>query len=175
MVIEMDDKLYQVVSAEHYKPGKGSAFMRTRIKNLDNSSIVDHRFRTDEKIKRAILDERKATYSYKDGDNFVFMDNQTYEQIYLNEEDLGDAINYLVENEELTITFYEDKPISVKPPIFVELEVIKAKPGIKGDTQSGGSKPVTVETGLVLNVPLFIEKGEKIKIDTRTGEYVERA
>jgi elongation factor P len=174
MVFEMNGKLYQVVEARHYKPGKGSAFMRTRIKDMDTSSIIDHKFRTDEKINRVILDQRPATYLYKDGEKFVFMDNETYEQIYLNESDIGENINFLLENQTIEITFYEEKPISIEMPIFVELEVVEAKPGVKGDTQSGGSKPITVETGYKLRVPLFIDKGDRIKIDTRTGEYVER-
>jgi len=174
MVIELDGRLYQVVSAEHFKPGKGIAFMRTRIKDIETSSITDYRFRTGEKVNRIKLDDKKSTYLYKDGDNYIFMDNETYEHVYLKGDDLGETINFLVENESVTITFYEGNPISIDTPIFVELEVIEAKPGVKGDTASGGSKPVKVITGYTLSVPLFIEQGDVIKIDTRTGKYVER-
>jgi elongation factor P len=174
MAIEMEGNLYQVVVAEHYKPGKGPAFVRSKLRNMDSGSIIDYKFRTDEKIERAILDERKANYLYRDSDHYVFMDNQTYEQVSFSAEQLGEVLDYLVENMEVTLTYHQERPISVEPPITVDMRVTQAEPGVKGDTASGGSKPVTVETGAVIQVPLFIEEGDLIRIDTRSHSYIER-
>ncbi len=174
MTIEMDGELYQIVSAEHYKPGKGPAFVRAKIRNLDSGAIVNHKFRTDEKVKRAMLEERKATFLYRDGERYIFMDSESYEQFPFSAESLSGVLDYLVENMELTLTYSQGKPISVEPPVTVEMKVTRADPGFKGDTATGATKPVTVESGAIIQVPLFIEEGNIIKIDTRSGEYIER-
>ncbi|MFW6113742.1 MAG: elongation factor P [Actinomycetota bacterium] len=174
MTIDLDGTLYDIVYFQHVKPGKGGAFVRTKLKNLRTGQVMDKTFRAGEKFELAVLDERKMQFLYREGDSFVFMDTDTYEQMAVPEEVMGESASLLKEGMIADITLYQGDPVGVEPPVFVELEVTETMPGVKGDTASGGSKPATLETGLVVNVPLFIEKGNLVKVDSRTGEYVER-
>jgi elongation factor P len=174
ITFEIDNELCVVVSYQHVKPGKGSPFVRVKIKNLNTGNIIEKTFRPEEKFKKAFLERKNMQYSYKEGDNFVFMDLQTYEQFYLSSEDAGDAGNYLKENLEITVVFYKDKPVSVELPTFVELAVVETEPGIRGETATSALKSAVLETGYKLNVPLFVNVGDVLRIDTRTGEYLER-
>jgi len=171
--IELGNEPYVIVDFQHVKPGKGGAFVRTKLKNLLNGRVVDKTFRSGEKVGKPDMEEKEMQFLYKD-DEYHFMDNSSYEQIALSGEVIGDSRNFLQENTNVTILFYQNRPINLELPIFVELEVVEAEPGVKGDTASGASKPVTVETGAKIQVPLFIEEGDRLKIDTRTGEYIER-
>lgn len=172
--IEIEEKPYAIIEFQHVKPGKGGAFVRTKLKNMLNGRVIDRTFRSGEKVGKPDLRERQMQYLYKEGDNYCFMDNETYEQIYLSEEQIGEGRFFLVENETVNISFLEESPIDVELPIFVELTVSDTAPGIKGDTATKATKPATLETGAVLSVPIFINVGDKIKVDTRTGAYVER-
>jgi len=172
--IELNGEPFLMVDFQHVKPGKGGAFVRTRLKSLLTGNVIDKTFRSGEKVETPDLEERAMQYLYPDGDTYVFMDNETYEQLAIRSEAIGDAINFLKENTNVTILFHNQKPIAVELPNFVELEVVKTDPGIKGDTASGGSKPATLETGAVVQVPLFIKEGDILKIDTRDGSYIER-
>jgi elongation factor P len=174
ITIEMDSTLYTLVYFQHVKPGKGGAFVRTRLKNLKTGAVVEKTFRAGEKVDLAILDKRRMQYLYREGDNFVFMDNETYEQMPIPENEVGEAAQYLKEGTTVDVPLYEGKPVGVEPPVFVEMEVTETMPGVKGDTASGGSKPAVLETGLIVNVPLFIEVGNVIKVDTRSAEYLGR-
>jgi len=173
--IEIDGKPYTIVEFQHVKPGKGGAFVRTKLKNLETGQVLEQTFRSGAKVDIPDLEENNVQYLYQDGDNYVFMDNDTYDQLFIAEEFLGDAVNYLKANIEAKVLFFNGKPIGVDLPITVELEVAETEPGVKGDTATGASKNATMETGLVVQVPLFIEQGEMLRIDTRTGEYIERA
>lgn len=175
MTIEMDGTLYNIAYFQHVKPGKGGAFVRTKLKNLKTGAIIDKTFRAGEKVELAILDKRSMQYLYSEGGNLIFMDMETYEQIPISGEVVAEAVDFLKEGIKVDISLYEGKPVGVEPPVFVELKVTETNPGVKGDTASGGSKPATLETGLVVNVPLFVETGNIIKVDSRSGEYVERA
>ncbi len=174
VTFEMDGDLYVVISFQHIKPGKGSPFVRLKIKNLDTGNIVEKTFRPEEKFKKAFLERKTMQYLYREGNSFVFMDMETYEQVYLDEKEVGDAVNFLKDNLELTIVFYKNRPVSVDLPTFVELKVTHTEPGVKGDTATTAMKPAILETGYKVNVPLFINEGDVLKIDTRTGEYLER-
>jgi elongation factor P len=174
MVIELNGELLQVVKQQHVKPGKGPAFMRMTFRNLRTGATFDEKLRTGEKVKRVILDERPSQYLYRDGDKFVFMDEESFEQFALGEDQLGDIIKFLKESESISIASYEGSPVNITLPTFVELEVVKTEPDVRGDTASGGSKPATLETGAVVQVPFFVSEGDAVKVDTRTGEYVER-
>jgi elongation factor P len=174
MTIEMGGSLYNIVYFQHVKPGKGGAFVRTRLKNLKTGTVTDRTFRAGEKVELAILDKRKMQYLYREGDHLIFMDLETYEQMPIAETEVGDAAEFLKEGITVEVSLYEGKAVGVEPPVFVEMEVTETAPGVKGDTASGGSKPATLETGLVVSVPLFIETGNLIKVDSRSGEYVER-
>ncbi|MGQ9706691.1 MAG: elongation factor P [bacterium] len=174
MVIQLNNELYEVVSAEHYKPGKGSAFVRANLRNMTTGAIIDYKFRAGEKVNLIKLEERRAQFLYSEGDNYFFMDEENYDQVILKREQLSDKINFLGTNAIFIIIYKDGVPISAKPPIFINLRVVKAEPGIKGDTQTGATKSVVLETGYVIQVPLFIEERDLLKIDTRTGEYVER-
>jgi elongation factor P len=165
---------HAIVEFQHVKPGKGPAFVRTKLKNLVTGAIFDHKFRGGEKVQDITLDDKNVTFTYRDGDLYVFMDAETYEEIRLGAEALGDATRWLAEGLELSIQFYEGRPLTVELPSAVELTVAKTDPGLKGDTATGGTKPATLETGAVVNVPLFVGEGERVRIDTRTGEYVTR-
>jgi len=172
--IEMDGDPFTMIYFQHVKPGKGGAFVRTKLKNLKNGRVVEKTFRAGEKVQEADIDERKMQYLYADGDSLVFMDSQSYDQIPIAGEQVGDGRKYLLENMEVDVLIYKGLAINIEVPAFVQLTVTQCDPGLKGDTASGGTKPVTVETGAVVQAPLFIKEGETIRIDTRTGEYVER-
>jgi elongation factor P len=172
--IEIDGAPYTIVEFLHVKPGKGGAFVRTKIKNLMTGKVLDQTFRSGEKLKRPDLAEREMQFLYREGDSFYMMDNETYEQLALTSEQLGDAVLYLIENLNLKVLFFNQQPVAVEIPNFVELTVAQAEPGVKGDTASGGTKPATLESGAVIQVPLFINEGDQVKVDTRTGTYIER-
>ncbi|NLW07414.1 MAG: elongation factor P [Clostridia bacterium] len=175
LTIEVDGEIYSVVEFMHVKPGKGSAFVRTKLKNRRTGGIVERTFRAGEKVARAHIDRREMQYLYNDGDNYYFMDTETYEQTSLRKEQLDDAVKYLKDNMNIHILAYQGETIGVELPNSVELEVVETEPGVKGDTATGATKNAVLETGATIQVPLFIEKGDKIRIDTRTGEYIERA
>lgn len=174
LTIELDGEVYMIVEFLHVKPGKGAAFVRTKLKNIRTGATTERTFRAGEKVERAILDRREMQYLYNSGDDYFVMDNETYEQFSLTREQLGDNIKYLKENMNITVLFYQDKIIGVEMPNFVELVVAETEPGVRGDTASGGSKPAKMETGLIVQVPFFINTGDVLRIDTRTGEYIER-
>lgn len=172
--IEWEGTPYIIVDFQHVKPGKGGAFVRTKIKNLITGRVIDQTFRSGEKVERPDLQEKEMQYLYAEGDRYCFMDNETFEQIYLTVDQLGDSKGYLQDNLNLKVLYYKGQPIAVELPTFVELSVTHTEPGFKGDTASGGTKPATLETGAVIQVPLFIDIGDRLKVDTRTGTYVER-
>lgn len=174
LVIKFDGDLYTMVEFQHVKPGKGGAFVRTRLKNIKTGRVIDHTFRSGEKVEDVRLEKKPMQYLYGSEDEFVFMDNNTYDQISCPENVIGEASRFIKEGMNVEILFHGKEPIGVDLPIFVELEITKTDPGIRGDTASGGSKPATLETGFVIQVPLFLEEGEKVKVDTRSGSYVER-
>jgi elongation factor P len=172
--IEIDGEPFIIQEFQHVKPGKGNAFTRTKLKSLVTGNVIDRTFKSGEKVDRPDLAEKEMQYLYRDGDSFYFMDNETYEQQFINIEQLQGAEAFLQENVQVTVLFHNQKPMAVELPNFVELTVTKTDPGFKGDTASGATKPATLETGATIQVPLFIKEGEKIRIDTRTGEYAER-
>lgn len=174
MCIMVDSKLYEIVEFQHVKPGKGGAFVRTKLKNVDNGAVVDKTFRAGEKFEQAHMQKKEMQYLYSDGSSLHFMDNENYEQISLSKDQVGDAVNFMTDGMNVDILFHDNKPIDVTPPISVELKVTKAEPGHKGDTATGGTKPVEVETGLKVNVPMFVNEGDTIKVDSRNGQYVTR-
>lgn len=173
--IELDGTPYLVVGHQHHKPGKGGAMVRTKLRNLRTGALIDRTFRPDEKIAPAPLEERRAQFLYRQGADYTFMDVETYEQFGITETQLGEARAYLKEEMEATILFYHAEVIGVELPIAVDLTVEETDPGLRGDTASGGSKPARLETGAVIQVPLFIEVGTRIRVDTRTGTYIARA
>lgn len=172
--LELDEGLYQIVDHSHTKPGKGKAFVKMKLKNLDGGGVVERTFRPDESVNRAVIDRREHQFLYRDDAGYHFMDNETFAQFALPVEEVGTAVNYLVAGMTALLPMYNGKPISVDLPASVELSVVEAEPGVKGDRVSGATKPVTLETGLVLQVPLFVEAGDLIKVDTRTGAYMTR-
>ncbi|NLZ93221.1 MAG: elongation factor P [Firmicutes bacterium] len=174
LTIELDGEVYVIIDFQHVKPGKGAAFVRTKLKNAKTGSTTERTFRAGEKMERAIMDRREMQYLYNSGDDYFFMDTETYEQLSLSSEQLGNDIKYLKENMNINVLFYQGQVFGIELPYFVELTVAETEPGIKGDTASGGSKPATMETGLVVQVPFFINAGDVLRIDTRTGEYIER-
>ena len=174
VTIELDGSVWRVVEFLHVKPGKGSAFVRTKLKNVQNGNVVERTFRAGETVPQATLDKRAMQHTYKDGDQFVFMDMETYEETRLSSEQIGEHVKYLSETMEVNIIKWGEQVIEVDLPKSVVLEVIETDPGVKGDTATGGSKPATVETGAQIMVPLFISKGERIKIDTRNDSYLGR-
>ena len=174
LTIEFEGNIYQIIEFQHVKPGKGAAFVRTKLKNIINGGVVEKTFRPTEKFPQARIDRVDMQYLYSDGDLYYFMNVETYDQIALNEEAIGDALKFVKENEMVKVCSHNGNVFAVEPPLFVELEVTETEPGFKGDTAQGASKPATVETGATVNVPLFVEIGDKIKIDTRTGEYLSR-
>jgi len=173
ITIVFDNQLYKILYFQHVKPGKGGAFVRTKLKDLKSGAIIEKTFRAGEKVEQAIMETKKMQYLYKD-QYYNFMDIRTYELIQLNEKALEDKKNYLMENMELTVIFYKNKPISIELPISIEAKVIKTEPGIKGDTVSLSFKPAEIETGVKVMVPLFINVGDTVRIDTRNGEYLTR-
>lgn len=172
--IELDGEPWIIVEFQHVKPGKGGAFVRTRLKNLKTGSVLDKTFRSGEKVGKPDLDEREMEYLYASEGQYCFMDAKDYEQIFLSRDQLGDSESYLKENIQVKILFYQGNPIGLELPNFVVLRVVQTDPGFKGDTASGGTKPATLETGLVVKVPFYLEAGELIRVDTRSGEFMER-
>jgi elongation factor P len=175
MALNLPEGLMTVVEFQHVKPGKGGAFVRTRLKNVRSGAVLDKTFRADEKVPLAVIDKREMQYLYRDGDGYVFMDNSTYEQETVDASTLGDAVAYLREGDTVVLPTYEGAVIGVDLPAAVELAVADTEPGVQGDRVSGARKPATLETGLVVQVPLFVEVGERVKVDTRSGEYLARA
>ena len=172
--IEVDGEPYIIVDFQHVKPGKGLGFTRTKMKNLITGSVLEKTFKSGEKINKPDLEEREMQYLYNDGEAFHFMDNNTFEQIAMKPDEIGDNINYLKENINTQILFFRGRPVGIDVPTFVELEVVETDPGVKGDTATGGTKPAKLETGLVVQVPLFLNVGDIIKVDTRSSSYIER-
>jgi len=175
LTIEIDGAVFQVVDFQHVKPGKGAAFVRAKLKNVETGAVQETTFRAGEKVNRAHVERRTMQYLYDTGDFYTFMDNENYEQMNINHDTLGDDIKFLKENESVTMLMYNEKVMGVELPYYVELEVTDTAPGFRGDTATGGSKPATMETGLVINVPFFINVGDRLRIDTRTREYLDRA
>ena len=174
MAIEYEGQIFTIVEFQHVKPGKGGAFVRTKLKNIETGAVLDKTFRPVEKFRRVRVEAKKMQYLYATPDEVVLMDNDTYEQLSLPPALAGDSLSYIKDNMEVEIQMIDGKPAQLVPPIFVELEITETQPGVKGDTVSGGSKPATLETGVEVQVPLFVKTGDVIKIDTRTGGYVER-
>ena len=175
LCFEMDNQVYQVVEFQHVKPGKGSAFVRTKYKNVKTGSVVERSFNPNEKLEQAQLDRRDMQYIYNDGELYYFMDQESYEQIPIHAETIGDPIKFLKEEAVCKVLSYKGEIFSVELPIVMELEITECEPGVKGDTANNASKYATLETGAVVKVPLFVNQNEKIRVDTRTGEYLERA
>ena len=173
-MLDLDGSLFRIVEFQHVKPGKGAAFVRTKLKNVETGQVIDKTFRAGEKVVEALLEHRKMQFLYRDGDNYVFMDVDTYEQVTVGQDVVGDSSSFMVENQEMSVFIREDKAVTIELPVAVLLKVEKADPGLKGDTSGAATKPVTLETGLVVQVPLFVEEGDTLKIDTRTGRYLER-
>ncbi len=171
----LDGNLMQVIEFQHVKPGKGPAFVRSKLKNIRTGAVVEKTFRAGETIERANIDKREMQYLYRDGDGFVFMDNETYEQINVAPKTLGETANYVVEGSSAVLLMYGDEIVSTELTASVELVITETEPGIQGDRVSGATKPATLETGLTTQVPLFLEIGETIKVDTRSGSYISRA
>jgi len=175
MSLDLDGDLFEVVEFQHVKPGKGGAFVRTTIKNVRTGAVVERTFRAGEKVERAMIDKREMQFLYRSGDDYVFMDNSTYDQLNVGPSSLGEAASYLVESADAILKMYGDEIVGIELPAAVELAIAETEPGIQGDRVSGARKPATLETGLVIQVPLFVEPGDRVKVDTRTGEYITRA
>lgn len=174
VTIELEGQPYQVLDFQHVKPGKGAAFVRAKLKNLQTGGSIEKTFRGGEKVTKAHLDRRTMQYLYSDGDEYVFMDNENYEQTSITKAQIGDGIKWLLENMEIQVLLFQNKIIGLELPNFVELEVTETEPGIKGDTATGATKNATLETGAVIQVPLFVESGDRVRVDTRTSQYMER-
>jgi elongation factor P len=174
LYIEFEGVPYQILDFQHVKPGKGNAFTRTRLKNLLNHSVQEKTFKSGERVGEPNLERKQMQFLYKDQYGYQFMDLGVYDQVHFDQETIGEYGNYLIENLEIEVLYYKGKPIGLQLPTFVNLKITYCEPGVKGDTASGGSKPATLETGLTVNVPFHIKQGDVIKIDTRTGEYVEK-
>lgn len=174
ITIEYDNNVYQIIEFQHVKPGKGAAFVRTKLKDIKNGGVVEKNFRPTEKCPQARIDRKDMQYLYNDGDLYYFMDVETYDQISLSAENVGDSLKFVKENEMVKICSHNGDVFAIEPPLFVELEITETEPGFKGNTATGATKPATVETGAIVYVPLFVEQNDKIKIDTRTGEYLSR-
>ena len=175
ITIEWEGGVWQIIEFQHVKPGKGAAFVRTKLKNIISGGVVETSFRPTDRFENAIIDRKAMQYLYNDGDMFYFMDNETFEQIALNKDQIGDALKFVKENEECRICSYKGSVFSVEPPLFVALEITDTEPGFKGNTATGATKPAIVETGAQIAVPLFVNQGDRVRIDTRTGEYMSRA
>ena len=175
ITIEIDGNIFQIIEFQHVKPGKGAAFVRTKLKNIVSGGVVEKTFRPTEKCPQARIDRKEMQYLYEDGDLYNFMDTETYDQVALNSDTVGDALKFVKENEMVKVCSYNGNVFAIEPPLFVELEITETEPGFKGDTATGATKPAIVETGAQVSVPLFVKQGDKIKIDTRTGEYLSRA
>ena len=174
LTIEIDGQVWVVVDFQHVKPGKGAAFVRTKLKNIMQGNVLERTFSPTDKFPKAHVETKSMEYLYSDGELYYFMDQETYEQIPLNHSQVEDALNYIKENMPVTIKFFKGQAFSVEPPNFVELVVTETEPGFKGDTATAGSKPAILETGAKIMVPLFVNQGDKIRVDTRTGEYMKR-
>ena len=174
ITVEWDGGVWIIVDFQHVKPGKGAAFVRTKIKNVMTGAVVERSFNPTDKMPKAILETKEMQYLYNDGDLYTFMDMETYDQISLNQDAIGDALKFVKENEVCKICSHNGSVFAVEPPLFVELAITETEPGFKGDTATGANKPATVETGAQVYVPLFVNEGDVIKIDTRTGEYLSR-
>ena len=175
VTFDMDGQVFQVIEFQHVKPGKGAAFVRTKFKNVITGAVVEKSFNPTDKFENAYVERKEYEYLYNDGELYYFMDKETYEQLPLNADKLGDNFKFVKENDTVKIMSYQGNVFGVEPPLFVELEVTDTEPGVRGDTATNVTKPATLETGAVIKVPIFINQGEKIRIDTRTGEYMERA
>jgi elongation factor P len=174
MTLDLDDGLFQVVEFQHVKPGKGGAFVRTKLRNARTGAVLERTFRADEKVEQAVVDKSEMQYLYAEGSDYVFMDNSTYDQLHVAPAALGDAVDYLLPGSNIMIQQYKHEIIGVELPTAVELTITETEPGLQGDRSSAGRKPATLETGKVVQVPLFVNQGDKIRVDTRTGEYVTR-
>lgn len=174
ITIEYNSGVYQIIEFQHVKPGKGAAFVRTKLKNIKDGGVIEQTFRPTEKCPQARIDRKEMQYLYSDGDMYNFMDTETYDQISLDASAIGDALKFVKENDMVKICSHNGNVFAIEPPLFVELEITDTEPGFKGNTATGATKPAVVETGATVYVPLFVEQGEKIKIDTRTGEYLSR-
>ena len=174
VTLEIEGNVYQILEFQHVKPGKGAAFVRTKLKNIINGGAVERTFRPTEKFPKAHIEKKDMQYLYSDGELYHFMDVESYDQIALNEESIGDSLKFVQENEMVKICSYKGNVFAIEPPMFVVLEITDTEPGFKGDTAQGATKPAVVETGATVYVPLFVDQGDKIKIDTRTGEYLSR-
>ena len=174
ITIELEGNIFQIIEFQHVKPGKGAAFVRTKLKNIKSGGVIEKTFRPTEKCPQARIDRKDMQYLYSDGDLYNFMDVETYDQIALNEDAIGDALKFVKENDMVKMCSHNGSVFAVEPPMFAELVITETEPGFKGDTATGATKPATVETGAVVYVPLFVEQGDTIKIDTRTGEYLSR-
>ena len=175
MTLDLSEGLFTVVEFQHVKPGKGGAFVRTKLRNMRNKAVIERTFRADEKVEQAVIDKREMQYLYRDGGQYVFMDNVSYDQLNVDESSLGDAASYLKEGDSAVLQMYNGEIVDVDLPAAVELAVTTTEPGLQGDRVSGARKPATLETGRVVQVPLFVNSGDRIKVDTRTGEYLTRA
>lgn len=175
ITFEMDSNIFQIVEFQHVKPGKGAAFVRAKLKNIITGATVERTFNPSDKFENAVIERKDMQYLYKDEDLYYFMDTETYEQLPISVKTVGDALKLVKENEVVKILSHKGNVFGIEPPTFVELEVTETEPGFKGDTATGANKPATVETGAVVKVPLFVNQGDRIRIDTRTGEYMERA
>jgi elongation factor P len=173
--IEIDGKPFEIVEFLHVKPGKGGAFVRTKLRNMLTGRVVDQTFRSGEKVGRPDVQDKQMQYLYRDANGYCFMDNETYDQIFISEEQLGESRLFLSDNITVNVLLFNDEPIGVDLPIFVELAITETEPGVKGDTASRTTKPATLETGAVIPVPIFLNVGDRVKVDTRTRSYVERA
>ena len=175
ITLELDGALFQVLEFQHVKPGKGHAFVRTKLRNVRSGAVLDRTFRAAEKVEKAIVDKRSMLLLYRDGENFVFMDNDSYDQVTATPETVGDAAGFLVDNSEAVVLMCKGEIVGIELPAAVDLAIAEADPGLKGDRVSGATKPATLETGLVVMVPLFTGPGDRIKVDTRSGDYISRA
>ena len=174
MALDLPEGLFTVVEFQHVKPGKGGAFVRTKLKNVRTGAVIDRTYRADEKLEQAIIDKREMQYLYRESDHHVFMDSTTYEQMNVDAATLGEAVSYLKEGDTVVVQMYKDEIIGLELPAAVELTVTATEPGVQGDRVSGARKPATLETGFVVHVPLFVNTGDRVKVDTRSGEYLTR-
>ena len=174
LTIELEGNVYQIIEFQHVKPGKGAAFVRTKLKNIKSGGVIEKSFRPTEKFEQAHIDRKDMQYLYNDGDLYHFMDSETYDQIALGKDEIGDSLKFVKENETVKVCSHKGSVFAIEPPLTVELQITETEPGFKGDTATGATKPAIVETGAKVNVPLFVNQEDKIKIDTRTGEYISR-
>jgi elongation factor P len=174
MVLVLDNDLWQIVEFQHVKPGKGGAFVRTRLKNVLTGRVLEKTWRSGEKFEEAVVEQQVWQYLYHDGDLYHFMHKETYEQLAVGPDIVGDGAKWLKDNNDATLSFHKGRAIALQVPIFLDLQIVQCDPGVQGDRATGGTKPATLETGAVVQVPLFIQEGENIRVDTRTGEYLQR-